>query len=61
MAVIAVVGNKGGAGKTTLAVNLAAALAADAPTLLLDADPQRSSLQWLGAESTVQSGGQIPR
>lgn len=46
MAVIAVVGNKGGAGKTTLAVNLAAALAADAPTLLLDADPQRSSLQW---------------
>jgi chromosome partitioning protein len=46
MAVIALVGNKGGAGKTTLAVNLAAALAPRAPTVMLDADPQGSSLQW---------------
>jgi chromosome partitioning protein len=46
MAVIALVGNKGGAGKTTLAVNLAAALAPKAPTVMLDADPQGSSLQW---------------
>ena len=46
MAVIALVGNKGGAGKTTLAVNLACALNRIAPTALLDADPQGSSLQW---------------
>ena len=46
MPVIALVGNKGGAGKTTLCVNLAAALAERGSTVVLDADPQRSSLQW---------------
>ncbi|KPK38616.1 MAG: cobyrinic acid a,c-diamide synthase [Gammaproteobacteria bacterium SG8_47] len=46
MAIIALVGNKGGAGKTTLAVNLAFALARSASTALLDADPQGSALQW---------------
>ena len=46
MAIIALVGNKGGAGKTTLCVNLASALNETAPTVILDADPQRSSLQW---------------
>jgi chromosome partitioning protein len=46
MAVIALVGNKGGAGKTTLAVNLAVALARHAATAVLDVDPQGSALQW---------------
>ncbi len=46
MPVVALVGNKGGSGKTTLCVNLASALSAAAPTIVLDADPQRSSLQW---------------
>ncbi|MGR8919635.1 MAG: ParA family partition ATPase [Gammaproteobacteria bacterium] len=46
MPIVALVGNKGGAGKTTLCVNLATAMAALAPTIVLDADPQRSSLQW---------------
>ncbi len=46
MPVVAVIGNKGGAGKTTLCVNLAAALAADKKAVILDADPQQSSLQW---------------
>jgi chromosome partitioning protein len=46
MPILALVGNKGGAGKTTLCVNLATALNARAPTLVLDADPQLSSLQW---------------
>mgnify|MGYP001818503262 FL=1 len=46
MQVIALVGNKGGAGKTTLAINLASAFNELAPTVLLDADPQGSSLQW---------------
>lgn len=46
MAVIALVGNKGGAGKTTLSINLAMALAGQADTVLVDADPQGSSIQW---------------
>jgi chromosome partitioning protein len=46
MPIVALVGNKGGAGKTTLCVNLATALSVFAPTIVLDADPQRSSLQW---------------
>jgi chromosome partitioning protein len=44
--VIALVGNKGGAGKTTLAINLASAFNELATTVLLDADPQGSTLQW---------------
>ncbi len=46
MPVIAVVGNKGGAGKTTLSVNLAAGLSRLGRVAVLDADPQGSSLQW---------------
>ncbi|MEJ2643687.1 MAG: ParA family partition ATPase [Gammaproteobacteria bacterium] len=52
MAVIAVVGNKGGAGKTTLAVNLAATLATNGRTVVLDADPQGSALQWQSIAAT---------
>ncbi|MGD8884279.1 MAG: ParA family partition ATPase [Gammaproteobacteria bacterium] len=46
MPVIAFVGNKGGAGKTTLSVNLAAGLARYAQTAIIDADPQNSSVHW---------------
>ena len=46
MPIIALVGNKGGAGKTTLSVNLAAGLARQAPTAVVDADPQGSAYQW---------------
>jgi chromosome partitioning protein len=46
MPVIAVVGNKGGAGKTTLSVNIAAGLSEKANVVMIDADPQGSSLQW---------------
>ncbi len=46
MPVIAIIGNKGGAGKTTLGINLASGLSVRGHTVLLDADPQLSSLQW---------------
>jgi len=46
MSIIALVGNKGGAGKTTLAVNLAAGLARQDGVAVIDADPQGSALQW---------------
>jgi chromosome partitioning protein len=46
MPIIAVVGNKGGAGKTTLSVNLASGIARRFPTVVVDADPQGSALQW---------------
>lgn len=46
MPVIAVAGNKGGAGKTTLTVNLAAMLSSRQTVMILDADPQQSSMQW---------------
>jgi chromosome partitioning protein len=44
--VITVSQQKGGTGKTTLAANLAAALAKDRRVALLDVDPQRSLTRW---------------
>jgi chromosome partitioning protein len=46
VSIIAVVGNKGGTGKTTLALNLAAGLARRESVVILDADPQQSAYQW---------------
>lgn len=44
--VTAVINQKGGAGKTTLAMNLAAGLARRGHTVVIDLDPQASSVQW---------------
>jgi len=52
MQIIIVHSRKGGTGKTSVAVNVAAALQQDRRTLLIDLDPQGDASTWLGVEST---------
>src|SRR5512132_4195600 len=44
--IVTVAGFKGGVGKTTTAVHLAAFLQKTAPALLIDGDPNRSATGW---------------
>jgi chromosome partitioning protein len=46
MKTVALVSQKGGSGKTTLAVHLAAAAAERGRVLLMDVDPQGSAMEW---------------
>lgn len=56
MKTILVASSKGGAGKSTLASNLAACFALDGKrTVLVDADPQLSSMRWAERRSGLES------
>ncbi len=56
MKTILVASSKGGAGKSTLASNLAAFYALDGKrTVLVDADPQRSSMRWAERRAGLDS------
>ena len=57
--IITVSQQKGGAGKTTLAANLAAALAADRRVAVLDIDPQRSLARWHALRSARKTAAPI--
>jgi len=56
--VITITSDKGGVGKTTTAIHLAAILGLHKPTLVIDADKNRTAMKW--ATRAAQSGTPFP-
>jgi chromosome partitioning protein len=56
MVVITIAQQKGGAGKTTIAANLAAALAGSMTVAVVDIDPQRSLARWHALRGAREPG-----
>lgn len=62
MRIITVINAKGGCGKSTIAMNLAAGLAGQGgKTLLIDMDPQAQITQWVKAGDGLTSDGTLVR
>ena len=60
-AIVVLGGEKGGVGKTTLAVNVAVALASlGSDVLLVDADPQGSATAWSAERSATSQEPKVP-
>lgn len=60
MRIITVINAKGGCGKSTIAMNVAAALAGRGhQTLLIDMDPQAQVTQWLGGGDGLRTEGTL--